>query len=29
MSHDEYAAYIRSERAKWAKLVNDAGIKPQ
>jgi len=29
MSHDEYAAYIRSERAKWAKLVKDVGIKPQ
>ena len=29
LTHDKYAAYIRSERAKWAKLVKDVGIKPQ
>ena len=29
MSHDKYAGYIRSERARWAKLVKDVGIKPQ
>jgi tripartite-type tricarboxylate transporter receptor subunit TctC len=26
---DKFAAFIRSERTKWAKLVNDIGIKPQ
>ena len=29
LTHDKYAAYIRAERAKWAKLVKDVGIKPQ
>ena len=26
---DKFAAFIRSERAKWAKLVKDVGIGPQ
>ena len=26
---EKYAAFIRSERAKWAKLVKDVGIEPQ
>lgn len=26
---DKYAAFIRSERTKWAKVVHDVGIKPQ
>ena len=26
---DKFAAYIRSERAKWAKLVKDVGIPVQ
>ena len=26
---DKFAAFIRSERAKWAKLVKDVGIDPQ
>jgi tripartite-type tricarboxylate transporter receptor subunit TctC len=29
LTHDKFAAFIRSERAKWAKLVKDVGIKPQ
>jgi tripartite-type tricarboxylate transporter receptor subunit TctC len=29
LAHDKFAAFIRSERAKWAKLVKDVGIKPQ
>jgi len=28
-SPDEFAAFIRAELAKWAKLVKDAGIKPE
>ena len=26
---EQYAAFIRAERAKWAKLVKDVGIPPQ
>jgi tripartite-type tricarboxylate transporter receptor subunit TctC len=29
LAHDHFAAYIRAERAKWAKLIKDVGIKPQ
>jgi tripartite-type tricarboxylate transporter receptor subunit TctC len=29
MTAEKFAAYIRAERAKWAKVVNDVGIKPQ
>jgi tripartite-type tricarboxylate transporter receptor subunit TctC len=29
MAADKFAAFIRSERAKYAKLVKDIGIKPQ
>jgi len=29
MSHDRFAQFIRSERAKWAKVVKDIGIEPQ
>ncbi|HKA41908.1 MAG TPA: tripartite tricarboxylate transporter substrate binding protein [Burkholderiales bacterium] len=29
LSPEKFAAFIRSERAKWAKLVKDVGIKPQ
>src|SRR5262249_15743393 len=29
MTADKYAAFIRSERAKYAKVVKDVGIKPQ
>jgi len=29
MSADEFAQFIRSERAKWSKLISDVGIKPQ
>jgi len=29
LNHDKFAAFIRSERVKWAKLVKDVGIKPQ
>ncbi|MNC96696.1 Tripartite tricarboxylate transporter family receptor [compost metagenome] len=29
LAHDKFAAFIRSERAKWAKLVKDVGIQPQ
>jgi tripartite-type tricarboxylate transporter receptor subunit TctC len=26
---DKFAAFVRSERTKWAKVVKDVGIKPQ
>jgi tripartite-type tricarboxylate transporter receptor subunit TctC len=29
LSSQKFAAFIRSERAKWAKLVKDVGIPPQ
>ena len=29
MTAERFAAFIRSERAKWSNLVNDVGIKPQ
>jgi tripartite-type tricarboxylate transporter receptor subunit TctC len=29
MNPDEFAAYIRSETAKWAKMVKEAGIEPE
>ena len=29
MNPDEFAAYIRSENVKWAKMVKDAGIEPE
>jgi tripartite-type tricarboxylate transporter receptor subunit TctC len=29
LTHDRFAAYIRSERAKWTKLIKDIGIPPQ
>jgi len=29
LTHDKFAAFIRSERAKWAKIVKDVGIQPQ
>jgi tripartite-type tricarboxylate transporter receptor subunit TctC len=29
LTHEKFGAFIRSERAKWAKLVKDVGIKPQ
>lgn len=29
MSAEKFAAFVRSERAKWAKLVKDIGIEPQ
>jgi tripartite-type tricarboxylate transporter receptor subunit TctC len=29
LDHEKFAAFIRSERTKWAKLVKDVGIKPQ
>jgi tripartite-type tricarboxylate transporter receptor subunit TctC len=29
MTAEKYAAFIRSERAKWAKVVKDIGINPQ
>ncbi|HEY5896876.1 MAG TPA: tripartite tricarboxylate transporter substrate binding protein [Burkholderiales bacterium] len=29
LNPDEFAAYIKSETAKWAKLVKEAGIQPQ
>jgi tripartite-type tricarboxylate transporter receptor subunit TctC len=29
LTAEKYAAFIRAERAKWAKLVKDVGIKPQ
>ena len=29
MTAEKFAAFIRSERVKWAKLVKDAGINPQ
>ena len=29
MSADKFAQFIRSERAKWSKLISDVGIKPQ
>jgi tripartite-type tricarboxylate transporter receptor subunit TctC len=28
-SPDEFAAHIRSEYAKWAKVIKDANIKPE
>jgi tripartite-type tricarboxylate transporter receptor subunit TctC len=28
-SPEELDAYIKSETAKWAKVIKDAGIKPQ
>jgi tripartite-type tricarboxylate transporter receptor subunit TctC len=28
-SRDEFAAYMRSEATRWAKVVKDAGIPPQ
>jgi tripartite-type tricarboxylate transporter receptor subunit TctC len=27
-SPEEFAAYVRAEHAKWAKVVKAAGIKP-
>ena len=29
LTHDKFAAFIRSERAKWAMIVKDVGIQPQ
>ena len=29
LTADEFAAFVRSERAKWAKVVKDVGIDPQ
>ena len=29
LTHDKFATYIRSEQAKWSKLIKDVGIKPQ
>jgi tripartite-type tricarboxylate transporter receptor subunit TctC len=29
LTHEKFAAFIRSERAKWAKVVKDVGIKPR
>jgi tripartite-type tricarboxylate transporter receptor subunit TctC len=29
LAADQFAAFIRAERARWAKLVKDVGIKPQ
>ena len=29
MTHAQFTAFIRAERTKWAKVVKDAGIKPQ
>ncbi len=29
LTADKFAAFIRAERTKWAKLVKDVGIKPQ
>jgi len=29
MSADEFATFVRAERAKWAKVVKDIGIQPQ
>lgn len=29
LAPDEFGRFIRSEIAKWAKLVKDAGIQPQ
>jgi tripartite-type tricarboxylate transporter receptor subunit TctC len=29
MTHEQFAEFIRSERAKWAKVVKDVGIPPQ
>ena len=29
MSADKFAQFIHAERAKWSKLINDLGIKPQ
>jgi len=29
LTHEKFAAFIRAERAKWAKLVKDVGIKPR
>ena len=28
-SADEFSAYVRSEVAKWATVINSAGVKPQ
>jgi len=28
-SRDEYAAYIKSEIAKWSKVIKDSGVKPE
>jgi tripartite-type tricarboxylate transporter receptor subunit TctC len=28
-SPEEFAAYIRADEAKWAKVVKDAGLKPE
>lgn len=28
-SPEEFAAFIRAETGKWAKVVKDAGIKPE
>jgi tripartite-type tricarboxylate transporter receptor subunit TctC len=29
LAHEKFAAFIRSERAKWAKVVKDVGIEPR
>jgi tripartite-type tricarboxylate transporter receptor subunit TctC len=29
LTHEKFAAFIRAERVKWAKLVKDVGIEPQ
>jgi tripartite-type tricarboxylate transporter receptor subunit TctC len=29
LTHEQFAAFIRAERAKWTKLVREVGIEPQ
>jgi tripartite-type tricarboxylate transporter receptor subunit TctC len=29
MTLEQFVAFIRAERAKWAKVVKEAGIQPQ
>jgi tripartite-type tricarboxylate transporter receptor subunit TctC len=29
MNPDEFAVYVKSEHARWGKMIKDAGIEPE